>query len=65
MQAERQMFKLLFAFIHQNYSRYLSYQHVLLSDMKENNTIAFHDLGLEDLVQVTHQANLVQFIVTW
>ena len=43
MQAERQMLKLLFAFNHQNYSRYLSYQHVLLSDMKENNTIAFHD----------------------
>ena len=36
LEAERDMLKHLFAFDHQNYARYLSYQHVLLNDLKVN-----------------------------
>ena len=38
------MLKQLFAFDHQNYARYLSYQHVLLNDMRTTNVQAFQDL---------------------
>ena len=38
------MLKQLFAFDHKNYARYLSYQHVLLNDMRMTNVQAFQDL---------------------
>ena len=44
LQAERDMLRFLFAFDHQNYARYLSYQHVYLSDLKLTNNAAYQDL---------------------
>ena len=44
LQAEREFLKL--AFDHVNYSRYNSYQHVLLSHLKQNNDEAHSDLVL-------------------
>ena len=35
LQAERQMLKQVFAFDHQNYARYLSYQHVFLRELQK------------------------------
>ena len=46
LQAERDMLKTVFAFDHQNYARYLGYQHHLLSDMKIRSTRAFQELKL-------------------
>ncbi len=44
LQAERELISLSFAFDHQNYARYGSYQHVFLHDLKRNNSVAFQDL---------------------
>ena len=44
LEAERDMLKHIFAFDHQNYSRYLSYQHVLLNHHQLHNSNAFQDL---------------------
>ena len=44
LQAEREMISKTFAFNHQNYARYLSYQHVFLRDMEEKGHPAFHNL---------------------
>ena len=44
LQAERQMVKQVFAFDHQNYARYLSYQHVFLRELQKNGHPAFKDL---------------------
>ena len=44
LQAERRMLKQVFAFDHQNYARYLSYQHVFLRELQENGHPAFKDL---------------------
>ena len=44
LQAERQMLKQVFAFDHQNYARYVSYQHVFLRELQRNNHPAFRDL---------------------
>ena len=44
LETERDMLKHLFAFHHQNYARYLSYQYVLLNDLKVSNTTSFQDL---------------------
>lgn len=46
LEAERDMIKQAFSFDHQNYSRYLTYQHVLLNDHKKKNSDAFRDLVL-------------------
>ena len=43
LQAEREFLKLAFAFDHVNYSRYNSYQHVLLSDLKQKNDETYSD----------------------
>ena len=42
--AERQMVPLLFAYNHQNYARYLSYQQVFMSDLKHHSHPAYQDL---------------------
>ena len=44
LQAEREMLKFCFAFDHVHYSRYLSYQHILLNDMSNKNHLAIIDL---------------------
>ena len=44
LQSERYMIKQVFAFDHQNYSRYLTYQHILLNDLKGSNAPAFQNL---------------------
>ena len=44
LQAECYMIKQLFAFDHQNYSRYLTYQHLLFTDYKKSNSKIFQDL---------------------
>ena len=49
LQAERNMLKQVFAFDHQNYARYLSYQHVLLNDLKIKNNAAYKDLKLKGM----------------
>ena len=46
MIAEREFLKLAFAFDHVNYSRYNSYQHVPLSDLKQKHDEAYSDLVL-------------------
>ena len=49
LQAERDMLKQVFAFDHQNYSRYLTYQHVLLTNLKLNQSQSFEDLKLRGI----------------
>ncbi|XP_057316865.1 uncharacterized protein LOC130657893 [Hydractinia symbiolongicarpus] len=44
LEAEREMLKQVFAFDHQNYSRYLTFQHVLLTDLKSSNNPAYQEL---------------------
>jgi len=44
LQAERKMAGLCFAFDHPNYARYVSYQHVYLSHLKDVNREAYEDL---------------------
>ena len=44
LEAERQMLNLIFAFDHVHYSRYNSYQHVLLSHHKQRNSSAYQDI---------------------
>ena len=44
LQAERQFLKLVFAFDHYNYARYNSYQHIYLTNMKNNGDEAIKDL---------------------
>ena len=44
IQAERQFLKLVFAFDHINYARYNSYQHLFLTNMKNENDGAYQDL---------------------
>ncbi|MAG85790.1 MAG: hypothetical protein CMB97_00015 [Flavobacteriaceae bacterium] len=44
LEAEREMVSLAFAFDHQNYARYCSYQHVYLQDLKGKLDPAYHDL---------------------
>ena len=44
MKAEREMISLAFAFDHQNYARYCSYQHVYLQDLKRKFHPAYQDL---------------------
>ena len=44
LQAEREMIKQVFAFGHQNYARYLSYQYVLLRSMEQHNHPAITNL---------------------
>ena len=46
LQAEREMLRLVFAFDHQNYARYLSYQHVMLNNLKSNSHAAYEDLRI-------------------
>ena len=53
LQAERQMLKQVFAFDHQKYARYLSYQHVFLRELQPNGHPAF-----KDLVNYGYGANL-------
>ena len=45
IEAEREMLSLTFAFNHQNYARYCSYQHVLLQNMCTDNKQAFQHLS--------------------
>ena len=45
LQAERQMLKQVFALDHQNYSRYLTFQHVFLTDLKSSNNKAYQGLS--------------------
>ena len=50
LQAEKVLLPQLFAFGHQNYSRYLAYQRVMLSNLQETNPSAWEELkskGLE------------------
>lgn len=44
LQAEHEKFKQVFAVEHQNYSRYLTYQHIILNDLQQRNTDEFLDL---------------------
>ena len=44
LQAERDMLRFVFAFDHHNYARYLSYQHVMLNNLKSNSHAAYEDL---------------------
>ena len=44
LEAEREMICLAFAFDHQNYARYCSYQHVYLQDLKRKFHPAYQDL---------------------
>ena len=46
LQAERALLPQLFAFGHQNYSRYLTYQHVLLKNLHAQNQGAWRELTL-------------------
>ena len=45
IEAEREMLSLTFAFNHQNYARYCSYQHVFLQNMCTENEKAFQHLS--------------------
>ena len=45
IEAEREMLSLTFAFNHQNYARYCSYQHVFLQNMSAENEEAFQQLS--------------------
>ena len=49
LEAEGDMLKHLFAFNHLNYARYLSYQHILLNNLKVNNTSSFQDLAVRGM----------------
>ena len=44
LQAERKLLGLTFAYDHQNYSRYNTYQHAYLLDLKNSNHPAFNEL---------------------
>ena len=44
LEAEREMSSLVFAFNHQNYARYCSYNHINLRSMEEDKNPAFRDL---------------------
>ena len=44
LEAETQFLKLVFAFDHVNYDRYNAYQHVFLTNLKNNNHEAHADL---------------------
>ena len=43
------MLKHIFSFDHQNYACYLSYQHILLNDLKVNSTSSFQDLAFRGM----------------
>ena len=45
LEALQQLVPLLFSFNHQNYARYLTYSHIMLSNMKTENPDAFDDLA--------------------
>ena len=45
LEALQHLVPLLFAFNHQNYARYLTYNHILLSNMKTDNPDAYDDLA--------------------
>ena len=45
IEAEREMLSLTFAFNHQDYARYCSYQHVFLQNMSQENEQAFRQLS--------------------
>ncbi len=44
VEAERHMLGLTFALDHQNYARYISYQHVFLEEQRKGQTAAYQDL---------------------
>ncbi len=45
LEAERDMLKQVFAFDHQNYARYLSFQHVFLKDSKSSRSEVYDELN--------------------
>ena len=46
-EGERRMLKQIFAFDHQNYARYLTYQHVMLNNLKSINDAAYQELNVK------------------
>ena len=44
LQAERKLLKLIFAFDHVNYARYNTYQHLLLTNLKNDSDDAYNNL---------------------
>ena len=44
LEAKRKILKLVFAFVHVNYARYNSYQHVFFNEEKRLNSPAYQDL---------------------